>query len=72
MKLAKRHHRRHNAPVQHGLHSVPVFWRRVEGIYGADHRAFDAKHPDLPLAVEGYKQRLAKLKVAMGAQAQPA
>ena len=62
MELAKRHHCRHTAPIQKTLHQVPVFWRRVEGFYGADHRSFDAKHPDLELAVEGYKQRLAQLK----------
>ena len=64
MKLAKRHHCRHNAPIQQTIHQVPVFWRRVWGYYGADHRAFDAKHPDLELAVDGYKQRLAQLQAA--------
>ncbi len=45
-----------------GLHSVPVFWRRVQGIFGHDHLLFDAAHPSLQFAVDGYKMRLAASK----------
>ena len=39
-------------------YGVPVFWRRVQGILGADHKEFSAKHPRLDLAVEGMRARL--------------
>lgn len=60
MKLAKRHHCRNNAPIQAKFpFTIPVFFRRINGIYGADHASFSLKHPDLDQAVEGYKSRLA-------------
>ena len=65
MKLRKRHHCRNNAPIQGKFpYQVPVFFRRVEGIYGADHASFSLKHPDLDMAVEGYKQRIAMANAA--------
>ena len=51
-----------------GLHSVPVFWRRVQGIIGADSKHFDALHPSLAFAVEGYKQRMAAAEAAEAAR----
>ena len=58
MKIRKRHHCRHNAPIQAKFpYSVSVFWRRVNGIYGADNKEFSRKHPDLDAAVEGYEAR---------------
>ena len=41
-----------------GKHSIPVFWRRVRGIYGADHHEFDRKHPSLEAAVWGMRKRI--------------
>ena len=69
MKQAKRHHCRHNASIQWSIHQVSVFWRRVHGIYGADHREFDRKHPDLELAVDGMKQRIAAAQAGIQAPA---
>lgn len=40
---------------------MSVFARRIRNIYGADCREYSSRHPDLDLAVEGYKQRLAAL-----------
>lgn len=40
-------------------YGVPVFFRRVRDILGADHKSFSAKHPRLDGAVEGMKARLA-------------
>ncbi len=40
--------------------STSVFMRRVQGFFGADSKEYDAKHPSLAPAVEGYKQRLAQ------------
>ena len=36
-------------------YGVPVFWRRVQGLLGADHRVFSEKHKRRDGAVEGYK-----------------
>ena len=44
---------------QNDIFSTPVFWRRVQGFFGADHKAFSQKHLSLDGAVEGYKARLA-------------
>ena len=44
---------------QNDIFSTPVFWRRVQGIFGADHRSFSNKHLYLDGAVEGYNARLA-------------
>ena len=43
---------------QNDIFSTPVFWRRVRGFFGADHKAFSQKHLSLDGAVEGYKARL--------------
>ena len=43
-----------------GLHTESVFLRRINGIYGADCREFDKKHPRLEDAVEGIRQRIAQ------------
>lgn len=60
MKLAKRHHRKNSLPILAKFpYTIPVFYRRIHGIYGADHASFSLKHPDLDQAVEGYKSRLA-------------
>lgn len=68
MKAAKKHHRRNCLPIYGRFpYQIPVFWRRVEWIYGADHASFSLKHPDLDMAVEGYKQRLAMMGRAAGA-----
>lgn len=45
-------------------YGVPVFWRRVQGILGADHKEFSAKHKGLDLAVEGMRARLAAAEEA--------
>lgn len=45
-----------------GVHNMSVFARRVLGIYGADHRQFDEKHPDLEEAVQGMRERMRKNK----------
>ena len=45
-----------------GIYSMSVFARRVEGYLGADHAAFDRKHPSVAPAVEGYKARLAQAR----------
>lgn len=37
--------------------------RRVQGFFGADHAAYDRKHPDLEHAVDGYKSRLAAQQI---------
>lgn len=34
---------------------VPVFFRRVQGVLGADHKEFSAKHKGLDDAVAGYQ-----------------
>ena len=39
-------------------YGVPVFWRRVQGIIGADHRSFSKNHKGLDMAVEGMKTRI--------------
>ncbi len=44
---------------QKAAFSTSVFWRRVNGFFGADSLEFDRKHPSLDNAVEGYKSRLA-------------
>ena len=56
-KKARRYNERHT-----GLHTMSIFWRRVNNIYGADHLSFDERHPDLELAVEGLRQRIAQAK----------
>lgn len=43
--------------------STSVFMRRVQGFFGADHAAYDRKHPDLEHAVDGYKSRLAAQQI---------
>ena len=43
--------------------STSVFWRRVQGFYGADSAAYDRKHPDMEHAVEGYKSRIAAQQI---------
>lgn len=48
---------------QNAVHSTSVFWRRVQGFYGADSAAYNRKHPDLEPAVEGYKSRPAAQKL---------
>ena len=45
-------------------YGVPVFWRRVQGLLGADHKEFSAKHPLLDGAVDGMKARLAAAEAA--------
>lgn len=45
-----------------GVYAMSIFARRVEGYFGADHKAFDRRHPDLAPAVEGYKARLAQAR----------
>ena len=39
-------------------YGIPVFWRRVQGILGADHKEFSAKRKHFDLAVEGMRARL--------------
>ena len=39
-------------------YSTSVFTRRLEGFYGADSADYDRKHPDMEMAVEGYKSRM--------------
>lgn len=38
--------------------SAPVWLRRLRGMYGADFRAFDQKHPWLETFVQGVKKRM--------------
>lgn len=65
MKTAKRHHRKHCLPIQEKFpFQTSVFYRRVKGVFGADHGSFSLKHPDLDMAVDGYKQRIARLMPA--------
>lgn len=45
-------------------YGVPVFFRRVRDILGADHKSFSAKHPRLDGAVEGMKALLAAAEAA--------
>lgn len=40
---------------------MSVFARRIRNIYGADCREYSRRHPDLDMAVKGYKQCLAAL-----------
>lgn len=42
-----------------GIHTMRVFARRMNGIYGADHRSFDEKNPGLEEAVTGLRTRIA-------------
>ena len=42
--------------------SEPVWLRRVRGIYGADFREFDKKHPRIQPMVLGLRQRLEQNK----------
>ena len=65
MKTAKKLHRRYCLPIQEKFpFQTSVFYRRVKGVMGADHVSFSLKHPDLNMAVEGYKQRIARLMPA--------
>lgn len=41
-------------------YNASVLMRRVNGIYGADSREFDKRHPRLEDAAEGIRKRLAK------------
>ena len=60
MKLKHRNSRRNVLPIQpNHPYQVSVFWRRVNGIYGADHKETDKKNPDLEEAVNGYRQMAA-------------
>lgn len=43
---------------------VPVFWRRVQGILGADHKEFSAKRKHFDIAVEGMRARLEAARAA--------
>ena len=45
-------------------YGITVFWRRVHGILGADHKEFSAKHKVLDLAVEGMRARLEAARAA--------
>lgn len=56
-KKARRYNER-----QTGLHTMSIFWRRVNNIYGADHLSFDARHPDIEPAADGLRQRIALAK----------
>lgn len=47
------------AAYQKSLFSTSVFWRSVQGFFGADSETYSAKHPDMDAAVEGYKSSLA-------------
>ena len=45
---------------QNSFFSTSVFWRRVQGFFGADCHQFDSKHPGLSDAVDGMKARMAQ------------
>ena len=60
-KKARRLNVRHC--YQDGITSMSVLERRVHGIYGADHLQHDAKHPDIEMAVEGVKQKIAEVEL---------
>lgn len=53
--------RRSITPPHFSVYQMSVFARRIRNIYGADCREYSRRHPDLDMAVEGYKQRLAAL-----------
>ena len=53
--------RRTITPPHFKVYNMSVFARRVHDIFGADHREYSAKHPDLDFAVEGYKRRKAEI-----------
>ena len=59
--MKQKHTRARKARVrnfrQGGIHEMPVLFRRLRGIYGADARAFDAKHPRLSEVIAGLQSR---------------
>lgn len=65
MKQRNKHRCRHVLPITPSIHQVPVLLRRVRGIYGADHKEFSLKNPDLDHAVEGYIAILQSNKIDM-------